>query len=92
MSYPNEGFTDPDSISDAGSRGSGPNLAIPQVGGFLSVENYNSELNQHTYVYDADRSFAGMTVRRIKLINIQEASLALYFSWKLCPQRTTTEM
>ena len=63
MSYPNEGYSDPDSISDAGSEGSGPNLAVPHVGGFLSVENSNSELNQHTYVYDADRNLTGMTVR-----------------------------
>ncbi len=29
---------------------------------FLTVEMHNAELNSHTYVYDADKSFKGMTV------------------------------
>ncbi len=75
MSYPNEGFNtgDPDRISDAessvssrsSSSGGDSHLNVAPVGGFLSVENYNSEMNQHTYVYDANRDFSGMTLEAL---------------------------
>ena len=45
----NEGYDD---INTAGS----------SPGGFLSVEQANSELNSHTYVYEPDRSLRNMTV------------------------------
>lgn len=58
----NRSYADDEARDEAGPLPM-PNIMAPRrkKSSFLGVEGY-SELNAHTYVYDANKSFEGMTV------------------------------